>query len=91
MKKRMLALLLTVCMLASVFPTSAFALPEDGAACICTTHCEPGAEKTDCPVCAAGGSCAAAAPAAQPVVEAVTEPVAEDENQAPAEASVQEE
>ena len=74
MKRRFLAMLLTVCMLASVFPTSAFALPGEGSACTCTAHCEAGQENTACAVCSSGGTCAVpAAPEQSPTVQASAE------------------
>ena len=102
MKRRFLAMLLTVCMLASVFPTSAFALPGEGSVCTCTAHCEAGQENTACAVCASGGTCAVpaaaeqsptaqAAAAAEPVNTAAQTQNDDDQAAAPAETQQPEE
>ena len=87
MKKRLLSLLLTLCMLWTLLPSAAFA--EDGGlapACQCTAACTPDALNPDCPVCGAPGArpedCAQAAPPAQSAAE---EDAAAEDDAAPAE------
>lgn len=87
MKKRLLSLLLTLCMLWTLLPSAAFA--EDGGlapACQCTAACTPDALNPDCPVCGAPGArpedCAQAASPAQLAAE---EDAAAEDDAAPAE------
>ena len=57
MKKRLLATLLTLCLIAGLLPASVLAAPSGqdpaSAACICTEACAEDAINTDCPVCRA--------------------------------------
>lgn len=84
MKKRFLSILLSLCMVLSFLPVTAFAEnSEDLAetpACTCETACTADAMNTDCPVCGAESA----------AVESCGKYVAQDETQdeAPAEQSV---
>ena len=69
MKKRFLSLLLTLCMVLSFMPTSAFAegSAEEPPSCVCETACTAESMNTACPVCSEDGalpeSCGQYAPA----------------------------
>ena len=59
MKKRLLSVLLLLCMLLTLLPTAAFAeeahehVYEEAFACICTVECTEENRNADCPVCGA--------------------------------------
>lgn len=57
MKKRLLASVMSLCMILSLLPVSAFAeetgtAPESEPACICNVQCTEDTQNTECPVCA---------------------------------------
>ena len=54
MKKRLLAMFVSLCMAASMLPVQAFA--EDEPVCSCTERCTSDAVNTDCPVCGVEGA-----------------------------------
>ena len=59
MKKRLLSVLLLLCMLLTLLPTAAFAeeahehVYEEAFACICTVECTEENRNADCPACGA--------------------------------------
>ena len=96
MRKRVAAILLTLCMALTLLPTAAFATGEDAAApaeqqaepvCVCEAACTAEAMNADCPVCgaedAAAESCGRYAAPAE--AEAAVQPTGEEqpENDAP--------
>ena len=61
MKKKLLSILLTFCMVLTLLPTAAFAegnTEEELPACTCETACTAESMNADCPVCGAGGAVA---------------------------------
>lgn len=83
MKKRILASLLSLCLIVGLLPTAALAADESGtegespAVCTCTALCAEGSVDETCPVCAEDDTlCAYTAPA-EPAEEPVDEPTGE--------------
>ena len=61
MKKRLLASVMSLCMILSLLPVSAFAekpggTPESEPTCICETKCAEGSPNAECSVCGAKGA-----------------------------------
>ena len=58
MKRRLLSILLLICMMLTLFPVSAFAEEdaEEAPVCVCTEACADGAVNHDCPVCGTDGA-----------------------------------
>ncbi len=58
MKKRILSILLALCMVLSLVPTTAFAESEteEPPVCTCETACTAEAMNADCPICGAEGA-----------------------------------
>lgn len=58
MKKRLLGILLCLCMVLTLFPALAFAEggEEETSVCTCETACALGAMNAECPVCGAEGA-----------------------------------
>ena len=58
MKKRILGILLCLCMVLTIFPALAFAEGdgEESPVCTCETACALAAMTADCPVCGAEGA-----------------------------------
>ena len=96
MRKRVAAILLTLCMALTLLPTAAFAAGEDAAApaeqqaepvCVCEAACTAEAMNADCPVCGAEGAAAESCGryAAPAEAEAAVQPTGEEqpENDAP--------
>lgn len=84
MKKRLLASLLSLCLIVGLLPTAALAADESGtegempAVCTCTALCAEGSVDATCPVCAEDyNSCAYEEAPAEPAEEPGDEPVEE--------------
>lgn len=80
MKKRLLGILLCLCMVLTLFPALAFAEGGEGetSVCTCETACAAGAMNAECPVCGAEG----AAPESCGKYTAPAEPTAVEQAQA---------
>ena len=87
MKKRILASLLSLCLIVGLLPTAVLAADESGtegetpAVCTCTALCTEGSVDETCPICAEDDTLCAytapAEPAAEPAEEPGDEPVEE--------------
>ena len=89
MKKRLFSILLALCMVLCLVPTTAFAESEteEPPVCSCETACTAEAMNTECPVCGAVGALPeSCAKCSGPVEDAAAEPEVED-NEAQPEAS----
>ena len=89
MKKRLFSILLALCMVLCLVPTTAFAESEteETPVCTCETACTAEAMNTECPVCGAVGALPeSCAKCSGPVEDAAAEPEVED-NEAQPEAS----
>ena len=89
MKKRLFSILLALCMVLCLVPTTAFAESEteEPPVCTCETACTAEAMNTECPVCGAVGALPeSCAKCSGPVEDAAAEPEVED-NEAQPEAS----
>ena len=89
MKKRLFSILLALCMVLCLVPTTAFAESEteEPPVCTCETACTAEAMNADCPICGAEGALPEnCAKCSGPVEDAAAEPEVED-NEAQPEAS----
>ncbi len=89
MRKRLFSILLALCMVLCLVPTTAFAESEteETPVCTCETACTAEAMNTECPVCGAVGALPeSCAKCSGPVEDAAAEPEVED-NEAQPEAS----
>lgn len=89
MKKRLFSILLALCMVLCLVPTTAFAESEteEPPVCSCETACTAEAMNADCPICGAEGALPEnCAKCSGPVEDAAAEPEVED-NEAQPEAS----
>ena len=89
MKKRLISIMLALCMVLCLVPTTAFAesKTEETPVCTCETACAAEAMNTECPVCGAVGALPeSCAKCSGPVEDAAAEPEVED-NEAQPEAS----
>ena len=89
MKKRLFSILLALCMVLCLVPTTAFAESEteEPPVCCCETACTAEAMNADCPICGAVGALPeSCAKCSGPVEDAAAEPEVED-NEAQPEAS----
>lgn len=80
MKKRLFSILLALCMVLCLVPTTAFAESEteEPPVCTCETACTAEAMNTECPVCGAEGALPEnCAKCAQPADDAVVQPEGE--------------
>ena len=75
MRKRMLSILLSLCMLFSLAPASVFAQDEleETDECICETQCIEESINNDCPVCSKEGATLEDCRVHVPVIEEVNE------------------
>ena len=82
MRKRMLSILLSLCMLFSLAPASVFAQDEleETDECICKTQCSDESINNDCPVCSKEGANLEDCRMYVPVIEEVN-PVNENNNE----------
>lgn len=73
MRKRMLSILLSLCMLFSLAPASVFAQDEleETVECICETQCNDESKNVDCPVCSKEGAILEDCRMYAPVIEEV--------------------
>ena len=78
MKKRLLAMFVSLCMAASMLPVQAFA--EDEPVCSCTERCTSDAVNTDCPVCGVEGADLSACLGVDPPPEGEGESPGEDDS-----------
>ena len=85
MKRRLLSILLLICMTLTLFPVSAFAEEGETEApmCVCTEACTEEAVNHDCPVCGAEGAQACACEEAIAVDDADDAPSDADDADAP--------
>ena len=80
MKKRLFSILLALCMVLCLVPTTAFAESEteEPPVCSCETACTAEAMNADCPICGAEGALPEnCAKCAQPADDAVVQPEGE--------------
>ena len=85
MKRRLLSILLLICMTLTLFPVSAFAEEGETEApmCVCTEACTEEAVNHDCPVCGAEGAQACACEEVIAVDDADDAPSDADDADAP--------
>ena len=83
MRKRMLSILLSLCMLFSLAPASVFAQDEleETVECICETQCSEESINNDCPVCGKEGATPNDCGLYVPVIEEVNETIVENNNE----------
>ena len=83
MRKRMLSILLSLCMLFSLAPASVFAQDEleEIDECICETQCSEESINNDCPVCGKEGATLEDCRMYVPVIEEVNETIVENNNE----------
>ena len=83
MRKRMLSILLSLCMLFSLAPASVFAQDEleEIDECICETQCSEESINNDCPVCSKEGATLEDCGLYVPVIEEVNETIVENNNE----------
>lgn len=77
MKKRLFSILLALCMVLCLVPTTAFAESEteEPSVCTCETACTAEAMNADCPICGAEGALPEnCAKCAQPADDAAVQP-----------------
>lgn len=82
MRKRMLSILLSLCMLFSLAPASVFAQDEleETDECVCETQCSDESKNVDCPVCSKEGAILEDCRMYVPVIEEGHESVEENNN-----------
>lgn len=86
MKKRLFSILLALCMVLCLVPTTAFAESEteETPVCTCETACTAEAMNADCPICGAEGALPEnCAKCAQPADDAVVQPEGEENEKQP--------
>ena len=87
MRKRMLSILLSLCMLFSLAPASVFAQDEleETDECICETQCTDESKNIDCPVCSKEGAnledCGLYVPIIEESNETIINPINENNNE----------
>lgn len=83
MRKRMLSILLSLCMLFSLAPASVFAQGEleETVECICETECSEESKNVDCPVCSKEGAILEDCRMYVPVIEEVNETIVNQVNE----------
>ena len=83
MRKRMLSILLSLCMLFSLAPASVFAQDEleETDECICETQCSEESINNDCPVCSKEGATLEDCGLYVPVIEESNETIVENKNE----------
>lgn len=83
MRKQMLSILLSLCMLFSLAPASVFAQDEleETDECICETQCSEESINNDCPVCSKEGATLEDCRLYVPVIEEVNETIVENNNE----------
>ena len=83
MRKRMLSILLSLCMLFSLAPASVFAQDEleETDECVCETQCNEESINNDCPVCSKEGATLEDCGLYVPVIEEVNETIVENNNE----------
>ena len=87
MRKRMLSILLSLCMLFSLAPASVFAQDEleEIDECICETQCTDESKNVDCPVCSKEGAtpndCRMYVPVIEEVNETIINPINENNDE----------
>ena len=83
MRKRMLSILLSLCMLFSLAPASVFAQDEleETDECVCETKCNEESINNDCPVCSKEGANLEDCRVHVPVIEEVNETIVENNNE----------
>lgn len=83
MRKQMLSILLSLCMLFSLAPASVFAQDEleETVECICETQCSEESINVDCPVCGNEGATPNDCGLCVPVIEEVNETIVENNNE----------
>ncbi len=83
MRKQMLSILLSLCMLFSLAPASVFAQDEleETDECICETQCNEESINNDCPVCSKEGATLEDCRMYVPVIEEVNETIVENNNE----------
>ena len=83
MRKRMLSILLSLCMLFSLAPASVFAQDklEETVECVCETQCTDESKNVDCPVCSKEGANLEDCRMYVPVIEESNETIVENNNE----------
>lgn len=87
MRKQMLSILLSLCMLFSLAPASVFAQDEleETDECICETQCSEESKNVDCPVCSKEGAtledCGLYVPVIEEVNETIINPINENNDE----------
>ena len=83
MRKQMLSILLSLCMLFSLAPASVFAQDdlEETVECVCETQCSEETVNNDCPVCSKEGATLEDCGLYVPVIEEVNETIVENNNE----------
>ena len=83
MRKRMLSILLSLCMLFSLAPASVFAQDEleEADECVCETQCTNESINSDCPVCSKEGATLEDCGLYVPVIEEVNKTIVENNNE----------